>query len=69
MPDAAPSLFDNRFDDRQRIEDELLEEVCRTKQAWRVAKDPEQVVARQCFMDALDAFNKVVIYGKEPGKR
>ena len=68
MPQAAPSLFDNRFDERQRIEDELLEEVCRTQQAWRVAKEEEQAGARQDFMDALVALISVVIYGEEPDR-
>lgn len=55
-----------RLDYRQHVEAELLDEVRRTQQAWHDATEEKRDVARQRFKDALNAFNSVVLHGKEP---
>jgi hypothetical protein len=62
MSEASPS----RLDYRQHVEAELLEAVRRTQLAWRDATEEKRDVARQRFKDALNAFNSVVLHGKEP---
>jgi hypothetical protein len=60
QPKPSPSI------NRQRIEDRLLEEVQQAQKAWCEASDGEREWARQQFIEVLDSFNSVVLYGKEP---
>jgi len=62
MLEATPS----RVEYRQHVEAELLEEVHRAQMAWRDATVEKRDVARQRFKEALNAFNSVVLHGKEP---
>jgi len=64
MSETGPSALNAR----QHIEAELLEEVCRTRLAWREASGEEQEPARKRFRDALSALAAVVLSDDELGK-
>ena len=61
MPQPAPTPYN----DLQRIEIALLEEVRRTHRAWIDAPEEERDRARIHFMMALHALNTLALYDKE----
>jgi hypothetical protein len=52
--------------DRDRVETELLEILRQRQQEWTTAPDDQRDYARQRFMNALQNFNSLVLYGKAP---
>jgi len=53
---------------RQRLEEELLEKLRQRQAEWIKAPLDERAAARRSFMDALETFNRLVLYGKPPEK-
>jgi len=51
-------------EDRRRLASELLDTVRRAHIAWRGAPEGERDRARLRFMDALHAFNSLVLHDK-----
>jgi hypothetical protein len=52
--------------ERAQIETELLEILRQRQHDWTTASDVHRDHARQRFMDALQRFNALVLYGKPP---
>jgi hypothetical protein len=51
---------------RQDLETELLEIMRERQREWASAKDEHRDLMRQRFMNALHAFNSLVLYDKHP---
>jgi hypothetical protein len=51
---------------RQQIEVELMEILRQRQEEWSMASDDNRDEARFRFMNALHAFNSLVLYGKFP---
>jgi hypothetical protein len=56
----------SEHEDRRRREAGLLAAVRRAQMAWRAAPERERDDARRRFMDALHAFNSLVLYDEQP---
>jgi hypothetical protein len=62
MSDGAPRTAKNR----EQVETELLETLRRRQHEWTTAPEDRRDYARQRFMNALQDFNSLVLYGKAP---
>ena len=51
---------------RQEVEKELMEVLRARQQEWISASDQDRDLARQRFLDALRAFNALILSGKIP---
>jgi hypothetical protein len=61
-PDARPP------NTRRQIENDLLEPLHERQQEWRAGGEGNREIARQRFVDAVEAFSGFVLYGKLPAE-
>ena len=62
MPDSTPRTAKTR----EQTETELMETLRQRRHEWVAAPHDQRDYARQRFMDALQNFNALVLYGKPP---
>jgi hypothetical protein len=63
MPSSTPSAI------RKQIETKLRDIVWSRHQLWKSARTDKQAITRQRFLNALNAFDALVLHGKLPGSR
>jgi hypothetical protein len=51
---------------REQLEEDLLETLRQRQAEWKRASNDERDAARQRFIEALHAFNSLVLYNKLP---
>lgn len=56
----------HRLNQRQQLEEELLEKLRQRQDEWIRASEDDRDAARQRFMDALHVFNSLILYDKLP---
>lgn len=59
MPDQSAKT-------REQAETELLETLRQRQHDWKTATEDRRDYARQLFMNVLQNFNRLVLYGKPP---
>ena len=64
MSDQAAQLAKTR----QQVESELMEILRLRQHEWATANDDQRDFARQLFMNALQNFNSLVLYGRPPDR-
>ena len=65
MPNSGGS---RTAETREQLELELLETLRQRQNDWATASEDRRDYARQQFMNALQNFNSLILYGKTPNQ-